>query len=89
MSMEPKTGCLPDLLRSESEQCKVPICWHEKMLSSFLLLSSPLGRIGNFQAYCWSIGDVDTFQIFTLLDQPTGSMVQGTADGFSSVTSAS
>lgn len=81
-------GCLSDLPRSESIQFKVPVCQHEKMLNS-LLLSFQLGRIGNFRAHCWSIGDVDTFQIFTLLDQPTDSMVQGTADGFSSVTSAS
>lgn len=47
------------------------------MSSFFFLLHPSLGRTGTFQACCWSIGDVDTFQIFTLLDQPTDSMVQG------------
>lgn len=58
------------------------------MSGCFLSLNPLLRRAGNFQAFSWSIGDADTFQIFTSVDQPTGSMVQGTADGFSSVTSA-
>lgn len=66
----------------------MPIHQPWKTSGCFLLLNPLLRRAGNFQAFPWSIGDADTFQIFTLVDQPTDSMVQGTADGFSSVTSA-